>query len=356
MRTGTVLFAIVGLCLSLLCCATPETTDNPEPVLDIPFIVADDFGEGIEIHGVSAQKTRNQVEFRFEYTSDVQRGMSFFDPPAGDTISIQQTLPAGNQSVTIRTSAAKLRTVQNITVNFYIPAVELTGRIYLDSPAVAELTRGSVGTSETPVSNSSSIYSRYPLAGQQEVYIDQDIHIASRPPFVFDLPSANAAFSISPEVPYTMYARWFLGQADSELTVELDDLQANTTYTVTFTEELNLGNAQIPDAWEWNFTTGPAREFELPSGLGRPEFTMTENAPESLSFELTWTAVPGATEYEIHQSVSEAYVGYEKLGSTAATSFEVTVDQRNQYYYRVRATAPPSYGQWSQIFYIEPSP
>ena len=158
MKRGMIRGAIVCLCLglglglSLLGCVTHEAADVSQAPVNIPFTVADDFGQGITIHAVTAQEIGNRVEFRFDYTSDVQRGMSFFDPPAGDIISIQEVLPAGDQSVVILVRTSNLRKVNYITINFYIPAVELTGSIFLDFPVVAALVGGHTTAGESSVS------------------------------------------------------------------------------------------------------------------------------------------------------------------------------------------------------------
>jgi hypothetical protein len=102
------------------------------PPYNIPFTYSEGFGSGLTLHKVSAQKTGTDVEFRIDYTSDVDRGMSFFDPPAGDIISIQKNLPAGTNSVVIITSISALQKVSNITINFYVPGAELTGHVFLD--------------------------------------------------------------------------------------------------------------------------------------------------------------------------------------------------------------------------------
>jgi hypothetical protein len=153
-----------------------------------------------------------------------------------------------------------------------------------------------------------------------------------------------------------MYTRYYLEQADTALTIELDDLSPNTTYTVTFSTALELGGSPIPEAWEWTFTTGTEREFDPPGSLDRPVFTMTEHFPSSLSFDLTWNAVPDATGYEVQQTLGELFVDWSRDWTLTGTTQSVTVDYPNQYYYRVRATDGVDYSEWSRIFYIEPQP
>ena len=115
--------------------------DSPAgAIVEIPFIVADDwadFCEGLTIHSVTAQKstTGTKVYFVFSYTSDVDRGMSFFDPPAGETIQITESFMAGTDTVTIVAGVSDLHLLSNITVNFYIPAVGV-GAIFLDFSAI----------------------------------------------------------------------------------------------------------------------------------------------------------------------------------------------------------------------------
>jgi hypothetical protein len=116
----------------------PSPTPIMQP-LNIPFIYADDFGSGLTVHAVRAHNTGTNVEFQFDYTSDADRGMSFFDPPDGDTISIQEDLPAGTNSVLIVASVSALQRVSYITVNFYIPGVELTGSIFLDFQEIEKI-------------------------------------------------------------------------------------------------------------------------------------------------------------------------------------------------------------------------
>ena len=107
---------------------------------NIGFTYADDFGSGITIHSVTAQKAGENIEFQFDYTSDANRGMSFFDPPAGDTISIQESLPVGTNSVSITVPISSLQSASFITVNFYIPnAGGLTGSIFLNYRDIEKL-------------------------------------------------------------------------------------------------------------------------------------------------------------------------------------------------------------------------
>jgi hypothetical protein len=99
---------------------------NPSETLSysVPFTYSKGFGSGLTIHKIWAQNTGKEIEFRFDYTSDVDRGMSFFNPPEGEILSIQKNLSAGTGSVLIVTSISALQKVSNITVNFYIPASE----------------------------------------------------------------------------------------------------------------------------------------------------------------------------------------------------------------------------------------
>jgi len=149
--SGVIGLVLIGIAIwisyvnpSQLSGLTPEPTISEIPTAtqiqpqqtilanEIPFTYASDFGSGITIQRVWAQNTGTNVEFHFDYTSDVDRGMSFFNPPDGDIISIQKDLPAGTNSVLIVASVDALQKVSNITVNFYIPGGELTGAIFLD--------------------------------------------------------------------------------------------------------------------------------------------------------------------------------------------------------------------------------
>ncbi|HEY5731146.1 MAG TPA: hypothetical protein VIS72_13920 [Anaerolineales bacterium] len=112
----------------------PLTGEN-----NIPFTYADDFRSGITIHAVRAKNTGTTIEFQFDYTSDVERGVSFFDPPNGETISIQEILPAGTNTVMIAADISALQSVSSITVNFYIPSKELTGRIFLEFEEIEKI-------------------------------------------------------------------------------------------------------------------------------------------------------------------------------------------------------------------------
>jgi hypothetical protein len=109
------------------------SSENASPSPNIDFTYDDDFGSGITIHAVKAQKVGENIEFQFDYTSDVDRGMSFFDPPDGNTISIQENLPSGTNSVWITVPASALQNVSNITINVYIPnGGGLTGSVSLN--------------------------------------------------------------------------------------------------------------------------------------------------------------------------------------------------------------------------------
>jgi hypothetical protein len=141
----TGLFSLCGAIVLLLIAPNIldwyHQTSNPSETLsyNIPFTYSKGFGSGLTIHKVWAKNIGTDIEFRFNYTSDVDRGMSFFNPPDGDTISIQKNLSAGTGSVLIVTSISVLQKVSNITVNFYIPASELTGHIFLDFQAIKNI-------------------------------------------------------------------------------------------------------------------------------------------------------------------------------------------------------------------------
>jgi len=142
---ATGLFSLLGAIVLLL--IAPNILDwyhqisNPSETIsyNIPFTYSKGFGSGLTIHKVWAKNTRTDIEFRFDYTSDVDRGMSFFNPPDADIISIQKNLPAGSGFVLVVSNIGVLQKVSNITVNFYIPASELTGSIFLDSQAIKKI-------------------------------------------------------------------------------------------------------------------------------------------------------------------------------------------------------------------------
>ena len=152
-----------------------------------------------------------------------------------------------------------------------------------------------------------------------------------------------------------MYLRWFVNEADSLLTIELDDLQPSTLYTVTFSTELLLGGTNILQQWSWRFTTGTVREFPVPNAMDRPVFTMTDHFPPSLTYDITWDEVPGASSYELQEETSEVFDGGGTTYTTSDTFYTINKSGSNQYYYRVRAFDGSTFSDWSRIFYIQPS-
>jgi len=136
-KKSGLIIAVTSL-LGLLAAVVLFTNSHSQQI-DIPFTSSADFGHGLTIHKVWAQSVGTNVEFHIDYTSDVDRGLSFFDPPNGEILSIQKNLPAGTGSVVVVTSISSLQKVSNLTVNFYIPARELTGRIFLDFPKIKKI-------------------------------------------------------------------------------------------------------------------------------------------------------------------------------------------------------------------------
>lgn len=112
--------------------STISPSEQPPPLNDIPFIYANDFGSGITIHKIRAQIAGTNVEFQFDYSSDHDKSMSFFNPPAGDIISIQQVFLSGTNSVLFSVSVSALKKVSDITVCFYLPSQNQQDCIFLD--------------------------------------------------------------------------------------------------------------------------------------------------------------------------------------------------------------------------------
>ena len=201
----------------------------------------------------------------------------------------------------------------------------------------------------------SSLYLKYPEDGQSNVYLDQDLQIAMFSPATFDLPSVEASFTINPIIQNSKYLRYFVNEANTMLTIELDSLDANTEYTVTFNTLLELGGTALSEDWSWSFTTGTEREFDVPVLIGRPEFSMTEHFPSSLTYDFSWTPITGAVEYELQETVSEIFASGGSTVIVDGTTFTMTKDYSNQFYYRVRGhNGSGGYSEWSQIYHIEP--
>ncbi|MEE8441551.1 MAG: hypothetical protein V3S41_07510, partial [Spirochaetia bacterium] len=155
MRKGTYLILGLGLCFTLVTCTTPGADAGLGLASEIPFIVPHDFGTGVTIHRVSAIRTGSNVLFLFDYSSDADRSMPFFDPPGGDLISIRQPLPAGDRTIEVRTTIDALKRVRNITVGFYPLPGNHTGHIFLDFPTIAALVGGSAEAVHSTVTGES---------------------------------------------------------------------------------------------------------------------------------------------------------------------------------------------------------
>ena len=212
-----------------------------------------------------------------------------------------------------------------------------------------------VSERELEVWQPDSIFTRYPKRNQTDVFVDQDIHIGSRPPFAFDYANVRNAFSITPAVGYEMYLRWLWGQENTEITVELDDLQPNTAYIISFSPDLTLGDIDIGKTWEWRFTTGSSREFDEPNAMARPEISIDDHYPDSLSYQVSWSAVHGAVGYELQESKSEHFVGAAmETYVTSEPTIAILKSESNQFYYRVRAFDGERYSRWSRIALVNP--
>ncbi len=142
-----------------------------------------------------------------------------------------------------------------------------------------------------------------------------------------------------------MHLRWFVDEADTALTIELDDLASSTEYTVVFTTDLLLGGENIPQEWSWEFTTGTDREFSVPNSMDRPEFTMTDHFPTSLSYTISWDSVDGADSYELQETTSEIFTYVNQTWTPTDTSIVINQTYSNQYYYRVRAFNGTDYSE-----------
>ncbi len=200
----------------------------------------------------------------------------------------------------------------------------------------------------------SSVFKWYPGPDSTNVYTDQDIHIASWYPDVFDIENAKANFSIQPDVPHDMYTRWFIDEADTALTIELGILQPDTTYTATFDTGFTLGGNALSEPYSWQFTTGSSAAYAVSEEYNRPQFTMSEHFPNLLTYQISWTSIPDAVSYDLQETRSEIFAYVDRTLSTNENSLEVSVDYSNQYYYRVRAFDGTAYSDWSRIYYLEP--
>ena len=130
--------AIIAGLLVLLAGVVWFKNSHSQPT-DIPFDYVVESGGGLTIHKVWAQNTGTNVEFHIDYTSDVDRGLSFFDPPVGKHLSIQKNFPAGTGSVLVVASSSALQKISNLTVNFYIPDKEITGHLFFDFQKIMDI-------------------------------------------------------------------------------------------------------------------------------------------------------------------------------------------------------------------------
>lgn len=198
---------------------------------------------------------------------------------------------------------------------------------------------------------SSSSFESYLYGFSMGTYIDSNLEMAINGSF--DITSIENSFSITPAVDYSIYMRYFLNGADA-LSIEFDDFEPNTTYTLTFSTDLIINGNNISEPWEHTFTTGEVREYPIPT-LDRPTITNTEHFPTSADNILTWDSIDGAVEYEVSENTSELADGSYTTYTTTETSFNL-VESGNQYYYRVRALdGSGGVSEWSRIFFIEAS-
>lgn len=130
-------------------------------------------------------------------------------------------------------------------------------------------------------------------------------------------------------------------------------LTKGTDYTVSFSNNTNIGTATVTVTGVGNYTGQAKGYFEiLAPDLDAVEGLIFEGS-NSDSIDISWDAVQGATKYQVYRSTTP-YSGYKLVANTYNTYFTDTgLEINSTYYYKVRAcktiNSTNYYGSFSYI-------
>lgn len=208
---------------------------------------------------------------------------------------------------------------------------------------------GSTGQRSPAPGEPASLFQVSPRGSR--VPIDTDIHVALRA--TVDLQSAVESFEIDPAVDSEIYLRPFTSPEDTIITVDLADLQPNTTYRVRVKAGLVIDGSPTTEAWEFSFETGTDRAFPPPELAGQPVIIAPDHMPGTLNFRLEWEPVAAATRYEVQETGGVAFDDVDRAFTTEQTSLDISTDRSNEFYYRVRGVdANGRATDWSRIHFV----
>ena len=197
----------------------------------------------------------------------------------------------------------------------------------------------------------SGFFGLVPVRPATYVPIDTDIHVSLRR--TVDEESAIDAFSITPYVDHVVYVRPFTGASSSIITVELAELQPHTSYVARFETGVLIQGQPTTEPIVIGFTTGDYRQEDKATLPGRAAITEPSYRSSARSFVLRWTAVPGATHYEVQQTTESDFEKATKSWETHQTSLPVEVARSTEWYYRVRGLDEDGNAtEWSRIHLV----
>ena len=126
-------------------------------------------------------------------------------------------------------------------------------------------------------------------------------------------------------------------------------LKEGTDYTVTYSNNKNVGTAKVKITGKGNYSGTITKTFKIV--LGKPAIKSAAKSGAS-AVKVSWAKVPGAAGYEVYRSNGKTWT---KVGTTKSASFtDKKVKKGTTYSYKVRAyTAKKTYGGYSKTVKVK---
>lgn len=126
-------------------------------------------------------------------------------------------------------------------------------------------------------------------------------------------------------------------------------LKEGTDYTVTYSNNKNVGTAKVKITGKGNYSGTITKTFKIV--LGKPAIKSAAKSGAS-AVKVSWAKVPGAAGYEVYRNNGKTWT---KVGTTKSVSFtDKKVKKGTTYSYKVRAyTAKKTYGGYSKTVKVK---
>lgn len=126
-------------------------------------------------------------------------------------------------------------------------------------------------------------------------------------------------------------------------------LKEGTDYTVTYSNNKNVGTAKVKITGKGNYSGTITKTFKIV--LGKPAIKSAAKSGAS-AVKVSWSKVPGAAGYEVYRNNGKTWT---KVGTTKSASFtDKKVKKGTTYSYKVRAyTAKKTYGGYSKTLKVK---